>query len=86
MSATHVARTSGADEAAVRPLHVNVLEEELTELRRRIEGTKWPERETANGRVATGTSWPSRPVHDDPDGADPLRERVCVPFLERRLS
>ena len=32
--------------AAIRPFHVNVPEAELTELRRRINATKWPERET----------------------------------------
>jgi len=31
---------------AIRPFHVNVPEAELTELRRRINATKWPERET----------------------------------------
>jgi len=30
----------------IRPFHVNVPEAELTELRRRIKATKWPERET----------------------------------------
>ena len=30
----------------IRPFHVNVPEAELTELRRRINATKWPERET----------------------------------------
>jgi len=30
----------------IRPFHVNVPETELTELRRRINATKWPERET----------------------------------------
>jgi|SRR5208283_1943264 len=35
-----------ADEAAIHPFHVNVPETELTELRRRINATKWPERET----------------------------------------
>jgi pimeloyl-ACP methyl ester carboxylesterase len=29
----------------IRPFHVNVPEEELTELRRRINATRWPERE-----------------------------------------
>ena len=33
-------------EEAVRPLQVNFPEAELTELRRRIKATKWPERET----------------------------------------
>ena len=32
--------------SAIRPFHVNVPEAELTELRRRINATKWPERET----------------------------------------
>jgi len=31
---------------AIRQFHVNVPESELTELRRRINATKWPERET----------------------------------------
>jgi pimeloyl-ACP methyl ester carboxylesterase len=36
-----------ADKTAIRPFHVNnVPEEELTELRRRINATRWPERET----------------------------------------
>jgi pimeloyl-ACP methyl ester carboxylesterase len=34
------------DRNAIRPFHVNVPEGELTELRRRLEATKWPERET----------------------------------------
>ena len=32
-----------ADKNAIRPFHVNVPEAELTELRRRINSTKWPE-------------------------------------------
>jgi pimeloyl-ACP methyl ester carboxylesterase len=35
-----------ADKDAIRPFHVNVPEAELTELRRRVQATKWPERET----------------------------------------
>jgi pimeloyl-ACP methyl ester carboxylesterase len=34
------------DQTAIRPFHVSVPEEELTELRRRINATKWPDRET----------------------------------------
>ena len=34
------------DKNAIRPFHVNVPETELTELRRRIDNTRWPERET----------------------------------------
>ena len=32
--------------SAIRPFQVDVPEAELTELRRRINATKWPERET----------------------------------------
>src|SRR6266436_5502515 len=35
-----------ADKNAIRPFHVNVPEGELTELRRRINATRWPDRET----------------------------------------
>ncbi|HVI08530.1 MAG TPA: epoxide hydrolase, partial [Candidatus Binatia bacterium] len=34
------------DKNAIRPFHVNVSETELTELRRRINATRWPDRET----------------------------------------
>ncbi|HST11462.1 MAG TPA: epoxide hydrolase [Terriglobales bacterium] len=39
-------RSERADDNAIRPFSVNVPEAELTELRRRINATKWPERET----------------------------------------
>src|SRR5213594_1799471 len=38
-------REQAADKNAIRLFHVNVPEGELTELRRRINATKWPERE-----------------------------------------
>jgi hypothetical protein len=42
--------TEGAERAGIddtiRPFHVDVPETELTELRRRIDATRWPERET----------------------------------------
>jgi pimeloyl-ACP methyl ester carboxylesterase len=41
-----VAQQTGQDKAAIRPFQVNVPESELTELRRRINATRWPERET----------------------------------------
>jgi len=42
-----VAPELGADKAALRPFpHLNVPEADLTELRRRINATRWPERET----------------------------------------
>lgn len=37
---------TGGDKTAIRPFHVNVPEAELVELRRRINVTRWPERET----------------------------------------
>ena len=45
-SATQQGSKQAADKNAIRPFHVNVPEAELTELRRRINATKWPERET----------------------------------------
>ena len=35
-----------ADKTGIRPFHVSVPEAELTELRRRIKATRWPDRET----------------------------------------
>lgn len=40
-----VAEYAGTDQAAIRPFHVNVPEAELADLRRRIQATKFPERE-----------------------------------------
>jgi pimeloyl-ACP methyl ester carboxylesterase len=45
-SATQRSTEQASDKNAIRPFHVNVPEAELTELRRRINATKWPERET----------------------------------------
>jgi len=45
-SATQRGSEQAADKNAIRPFHVSVPEAELTELRRRIDATKWPERET----------------------------------------
>jgi hypothetical protein len=41
-----VAQQKGSEKTAIRPFRVNVPESELTELRRRINATRWPERET----------------------------------------
>ena len=43
---TEDAQQTGSDKVAVRPFHVNVPETELAELHRRINATRWPERET----------------------------------------
>src|SRR5438445_4167451 len=45
-SAAQQGSKEAADKDAIRPFHVNVPEAELTELRKRIDATKWPERET----------------------------------------
>jgi pimeloyl-ACP methyl ester carboxylesterase len=45
-SNTQQGTEQSADKNAIRPFHVNVPEEELTELRRRINATRWPEQET----------------------------------------
>ena len=45
-SATPPGGGQTADKNAIRPFHVNFPEVELTDLRRRITATKWPERET----------------------------------------
>ncbi len=43
---TATTATQPSDKTAIRPFRVNVAEAELTELRRRIQATHWPERET----------------------------------------
>src|SRR6202789_4462910 len=49
MTQTTATQTALAtDNTAIRPFHVNVPETELTELRRRINATKFPERETVD--------------------------------------
>ena len=45
-SATQQQSGRNADKSAIRPFQVDVPNAELTELRRRIIATKWPERET----------------------------------------
>ena len=46
MTQTSRSGEQAADKNAIRPFQVNIPEAELTELRRRINATKWPERET----------------------------------------
>jgi pimeloyl-ACP methyl ester carboxylesterase len=43
---TQDAQRAGGDKTDIRPFRVNVPESELSELRNRINATKWPERET----------------------------------------
>jgi pimeloyl-ACP methyl ester carboxylesterase len=46
MSATKVAAQAGSGDAAIRRFQVEFPEEDLTDLRRRLSATRWPERET----------------------------------------
>jgi len=48
VAATGAARQAGSDATAIRPFRVNVAEATLTEMRRRIGATIWPERETVD--------------------------------------
>jgi pimeloyl-ACP methyl ester carboxylesterase len=43
---TSVAQQTASDKTAIRPFRVNFPDAELSELRRRIDATRWPERET----------------------------------------
>jgi hypothetical protein len=45
VSATLQGGKQADDKNAIRPFHVNFSEAELTDLRRRVNATKWPERE-----------------------------------------
>src|ERR1700693_4805415 len=45
-SMTQTGAIAAADNTAIRPFHVKFPETEVTELRRRINATKWPDRET----------------------------------------
>src|SRR3979490_3129167 len=49
------------DRTAIRPFHVNVPEAELTDLRRRINATRWPEKETV---ADTSQGVPLAPLQD----------------------
>src|SRR3984957_9914870 len=46
MTMPEAAEQSGADKTVIRPFRVNFPDSELTELRRRINATRWPDRET----------------------------------------
>src|SRR5215213_8255582 len=44
------AEPDAAEENTIRPFHIDVPEDELVELRRRIAATRWPEKETVEGQ------------------------------------
>src|SRR6476619_39387 len=45
---TQASATQPAENTAIRPFEVSFPEAEITELRRRINATRWPEKETVN--------------------------------------
>ncbi len=47
-SAPPAKSVAAAEDTSIRPFHVNIPEEALTNLRQRIAATKWPERETVS--------------------------------------
>ncbi|MCI0363675.1 MAG: epoxide hydrolase N-terminal domain-containing protein, partial [Phycisphaerales bacterium] len=47
-TATQPKREQKVDKNAIRPFRVNIPEEALTDLRRRIAATKWPDKETVS--------------------------------------
>jgi hypothetical protein len=48
MTATQAPEQTRTDNQAIRPFEVGFPEEELAELRRRVNATRWPERETVS--------------------------------------
>ena len=44
------AAAAAADDKAIRPFHVNVPEEAIADLRRRVVATRWPDNETVTDR------------------------------------
>ena len=47
---------TAAEDTTIRPFRIDVPEEELIELRRRIQATRWPEQETVADASNTGVS------------------------------
>jgi len=75
MQATAERTKQTPDKNAIRPFRVNVAEAELTELRRRINATRWPDRETVRDatqgvQLATTQAfaryWATEPRHGPP--------------------
>ncbi len=48
MSATDAAERTGSGTTTIRPFQIGFPEAELSELRRRVNVTRWPERETVS--------------------------------------
>ena len=50
VSTSHESSTAAADAGAIRPFRIDVPQEEIEELRRRVRATRWPDRETVSDR------------------------------------
>src|SRR5512146_1918059 len=48
MSTIKVSEEKGFEEKAIRPFRIDIPEEALTDLRRRIAATRWPDKETVS--------------------------------------
>src|SRR5688572_14747242 len=70
--ATQPGREPAVDKTAIRSFQVNVPEAELTELRRRINATRWPERETVADLSQRDNRWPERETVTDFSQGVPL--------------
>ena len=49
-STSNEATTAAVEDATVRPFHIEVPQEEIDELRRRVLATRWPDKETVDNR------------------------------------
>ena len=79
MTNTNATRSrQSTDIHAIYPFHVNVPEAELAELRRRINATRWPERETVADAIAR------RAARDDAETRALLGDRVRLAQSARR--
>src|SRR5260370_35815947 len=96
---TEGAQQTSSDKTAIREFQVNVPEAELTELRRRINATRWPERETVTDdsqgvyrqHLSCSAFTPTCPAPPQPpstprSSAATRRHRICPPRSDARTS
>jgi pimeloyl-ACP methyl ester carboxylesterase len=55
------AAEAAAEDGAIRPFHIDIAEEQLADLRRRLTATRWPDKETV---VDDSQGVPSATIHD----------------------
>jgi hypothetical protein len=82
MTQTSATQRSSEQADAIRPFHVNFPEADLTELRRRINATKWPDRETVTDQSqgvqlatiqALARYWPAPQLRKRQEGSGVVR-------------